>query len=98
RPALHSFPTRRSSDLALEVGEALIEHRHAALSFMMRDPRQLVLIAPAEESQPPHHVELPGVQQVQPKAARLEDHIVAVVELVDVDRKSTRLNSSHEWT
>src|SRR5467141_3989796 len=67
--------------------EALIEHRYPGLSFMMRYTRQLVLITPAEEPQPPHDVELLRVEQVQPKAPRLEDHVVAVVELVDVDRQ-----------
>src|SRR5882672_12642736 len=67
--------------------EALIEHRYPSLSFMMRYTGQLVLIAPAEEPQPPHDVELLGVEQVQPKTPRLEDHVVTVVELVDVHRQ-----------
>src|SRR2546423_1393883 len=54
---------------------------------MMRNPRELVLLSPAEESQAPHDVELLRVQQVQSEAARVEDHVVAVIELVDVDRQ-----------
>src|SRR5262249_40709315 len=74
-------------DAALEVRVAVIEDRHTQCSLVMRNPRQLVLVPSAEEPQPVHDVELPGVQQVQPEAARVEDHIVAVIELVDIHRQ-----------
>src|SRR5262245_38751111 len=68
------------------MGEALVEHRDAGLTRVMRDAGQLVLIAAADESQPTHHIELFSMQKVQSKAPGLEDHVVAVVELVDVHR------------
>src|SRR2546425_5837626 len=52
---------------------------------MVRDPHQLVLIAPTEKTQPPHDVELLRVEQVQSEPPRFEDHVMAVVEFVDVD-------------
>src|ERR1051326_8077132 len=53
----------------------------------MRHAGKLVLVAAADEAESPDHVELPGVEQVHAEAARLVDHVVAVVELVDVDRQ-----------
>src|SRR5436190_1902152 len=75
-------------DFAFEMGETLIEHRDARLSFMMRDSGQLVLIPPAEEAEPVHDIRLLGVQQVHGEASRLVNHVVTVVELVDVDRQA----------
>src|ERR1041384_6034511 len=53
----------------------------------MRHAGKLVLVAAADEAESPDHVELPGVEQVHAEAPRLVDHVVAVVELVDVDRQ-----------
>src|SRR5207247_8264967 len=89
---LHSFPTRRSSDLsdnyrlsfaqrlgyALTRGweTALVANSHAGLAFASSLHR-----VPADRG----HVVWNGIDIV---AAELE---------AAADRKSTRLNSSHEW-
>src|SRR5438045_6553700 len=67
--------------------EALIENGKPEFAAVGRDPRQLVLIPPAEKAESPHDIELPGVQQVQGEAAGLVYHVVAVIEFVDVDRE-----------
>src|SRR6266581_4136901 len=59
-------------DAALEVRETLIEHRHAQLAAVMRQPCELVAISSADEAESPHHVQLLGVQQMHREAARLE--------------------------
>src|SRR5437867_2452656 len=70
---------------AFEVCEALVENGQAEFADMVGDPRQLVLIPPAKEAQPPDDVKLLRVQEVQRKAPRFIHHVVTVVELVDVD-------------
>src|SRR5436190_18375395 len=66
------------------MGETFIQHGHPQLPPVMWDSRELVLISPAEESEPADDVELLRVQQVQTKAPGFENHIVTVVELVDI--------------
>src|SRR5207248_11374416 len=73
-PALHSFPTRRSSDLARLRGHQAAQR--ASLSRAGGRARRSDM-----DAQPDHHcaqVEIAGIQA---------DSVV--------DRKSTRLNSSH---
>src|SRR5690606_41359906 len=70
--SLHSFPTRRSSDLALQ-------NQHA-ISFAAR------LHDPGDGRYHPSHADLEGV------AGRLHTKPCRQPE---IDRKSTRLNSSH---
>src|SRR5436190_2242539 len=74
-------------DAALEMREAVVEDGYAQRPRVMRNPRQLVLVAAAEKTEPVHDVELLRVQQVHGETAGLEDHVVAVIELVDVDRQ-----------
>src|SRR5438132_1396907 len=54
----------------------------------MRNRGELVLVAPADETEPPHHIELLRVQEMQREAPRLVNHIVTKVEFVDVDREA----------
>src|SRR5207253_10236746 len=71
-PDLHSFPTRRSSDLAEErVRRAVDRHRRV-------DPTEPAVVA----------------GQLEPLLLLDERELVREV-AVDLDRKSTRLNSSH---
>src|SRR5690606_40501801 len=93
---LRSFPTRRSSDLfgsterwieaveRLSIGKV---HRDApAFLAPQRSPFGLQRGSIGE----PHH---PCLGTDQPALASLEPHLA-----VDLDRKSTRLNSSHVKT
>src|SRR5207244_11094920 len=79
-PDLHSFPTRRSSDLA-------------------PGPRQLVVVqergrtAPATLTIPDH---LPALSNLRVAAAQVNRPTVDVQVNASKDRKSTRLNSSHQ--
>src|SRR5713226_2201872 len=67
--------------------ETLIQDRYAERAAVVRNTGQLVQIAAAEEAQPTHDVELLRMKQVKPKAAGLVYHVMAVIELVDVDRE-----------
>src|SRR5687768_17874099 len=74
--ALHSFPTRRSSDLELDVGDVLDRLRHR----LGIDPERGERRAEARKA---------GVDRLRDRAARVDRD--------RVDRKSTRLNSSHGY-
>src|SRR5207253_4074710 len=81
---LHSFPTRRSSDLNLEALETLVRVSGMAvelLSVARPTPKRVSEPAPAAtpEAQPSY---LPTSEYAQPTTTQ-------------EDRKSTRLNSSH---
>src|SRR5690606_41246489 len=77
--ALHSFPTRRSSDLATALADVarLGDHQRTAIAF----------VDFGQQLAQPHASWIALVPEQRP--ARL------VLPLVAVDRKSTRLNSSH---
>src|SRR5204862_8103800 len=77
---LHSFPTRRSSDLA---GGPRLESDHPDLDA---DPRAAALVAEAAAI-----LDLPGRDSV----IRVRSELPPGVGLGSSDRKSTRLNSSH---
>src|SRR5699024_11942183 len=84
RPACHSFPTRRSSDLTrggfVELGEQAQQRRFAAAGF-------------PDDAEPLSHGDVEG------DSAQGRDHHAAAEEPgLAVDRKSTRLNSSHVST
>src|SRR5699024_12077797 len=72
---LHSFPTRRSSDLAARRGQ-----RH----FDMHAPCLRIVV-----------VETAFVDQAEIEQVDRNFRIVHRSQLLDEDRKSTRLNSSH---
>src|SRR5207245_8630530 len=79
-PDLHSFPTRRSSDLdgrARVLADGLAEHLDHQVGEAVDDLRLV-----AEVLGRVHHAE------------HLDDAL-DLVEAAEIDRKSTRLNSSH---
>src|SRR5690606_39738705 len=85
-PALPSFPTRRSSDLLRAVAEAREEHAHLLAGRVLRlveDDERVVERAPAHERER-RHLDLPALLE-----------LLGALEIEHVDRKSTRLNSSH---
>src|SRR5206468_8619715 len=92
---LHSFPTRRSSDL--ELGLAILVHPALTLELLV-DPRR-VLVPFAELA-----LERPEVDLLLADLLLLsEDLGLPFFQLSDPgrlrrDRKSTRLNSSHDQT
>ena len=63
---------------------AVVEHRRAERAYVVRHVRQLVAGAAAGEAEPVDQLELIVAQQMEPEPARVEDHIVTVIELVDV--------------
>src|SRR5207247_6782613 len=83
---LHSFPTRRSSDL--EVGG---QRQARARTPQAPDDRAIFerRIAAFHRGQHAVRARLHGEMQMR-------DELVHVLECIE-DRKSTRLNSSHEW-
>src|SRR5207247_10313214 len=97
RLGLHSFPTRRSSDLdveeaVLEVGVARLRLRHDERVVLLRDLAEgLGLLAGNVD----------GALARERRVVEVEDLIVEGLQRAlgksDQDRKSTRLNSSHEW-
>src|SRR5690606_40042702 len=85
-PALHSFPIRRSSDLRLAAVSA------PGLLQELSRPEKTVL-PPEGSSQLSEHLEFGaavGEVLAAVSASRLGD--------INIDRKSTRLNSSHVKT
>src|SRR5207247_4182337 len=85
--ALHSFPTRRSSDLTPISGKAIreipFENASEAVTLCLD---QLT----GEEGWPP-------ALQGETFALERQAYREAIARAEVSDRKSTRLNSSHEW-
>src|SRR5205807_9446923 len=87
-PALHSFPTRRSSDLILGMSRREIDHRYGAIvDFSGLDP--------AFMETPVNHYSSGMYARLAFAVAVHVDPDVLLVDEVLSDRKSTRLNSSH---
>src|SRR5205814_9542886 len=82
---LHSFPTRRSSDLIVD-GEAGAGDWHAFRSMAEREPSLWRELAEYQRDQS-------ELSAVVASAIRIADDVEAPVH--EEDRKSTRLNSSH---
>src|SRR5207248_10934054 len=83
-PHLHSFPTRRSSDLVAAVDRADVARRQPEVGEARRSAADTV-------------VEL--VEFEAPAGRRVDDRGRArIPRSIDADRKSTRLNSSHRTT
>src|SRR5690606_42139286 len=83
---LHSFPTRRSSDLTAPLG-SLAETSFSTLTSGI--PPFSSERTSASRSKPPGSV-TPSAERIAAESADLNDWITA-----SGDRKSTRLNSSH---
>src|SRR5690606_39804898 len=81
--ALHSFPTRRSSDLDRHDGRTEIQN--VPVAFFRVAGEQPHRNHHAEQTAMKRHAALPDFEQGQG----------IVKERAEVDRKSTRLNSSH---
>src|SRR5207247_10679284 len=81
----HSFPTRRSSDLDLQSFFDLSSLINAT------DRQPLISRVPSVGSSPTFRERLRGAWQVPSYRSLLSARRLAE------DRKSTRLNSSHEW-
>src|SRR5207247_9473762 len=85
---LHSFPTRRSSDLIYELG-----YEQELQSIKEELPRETDPFRPGKEER--HR--LTHVKWHFKAAAQLADRLFKERGCLEVDRKSTGLNSSHEW-
>src|SRR5207247_9312889 len=93
-PNVHSFPTRRSSDLLQDI-EARYRQRYLDLLTNERSrvvfEKRIAIVRETRRFFEEHgflEVETPILQTVAGGAA---------AEPFSTDRKSTRLNSSHEW-
>src|SRR5207248_11638049 len=84
-PTVHAFPTRRSSDLDRHGGVALRGRHARAVPPHARRAQQCGGLPPGIS--PPH--------PRRPGGVAVEICLVADPHIVALDRKSTRLNSSH---
>src|SRR5207244_10650509 len=92
----HSVPTRRSSDLARLDRRDDVEGVEARLVGVAHDLRVLDARAPiARAALAPELLEGVEHDRVRAVADRVDDHLEAGRVRVE-DRKSTRLNSSHQ--
>src|SRR5207247_10873112 len=85
---LYSFPTRRSSDLGGVEGVMIHDQSGAGRSLLLYDLLMVAVVALA-----------PSVAPLPARAAASPVHAAAAGTGGGTwtDRKSTRLNSSHEW-
>src|SRR5207247_8034747 len=90
RQPLPSFPTRRSSDLTKDAYDRIV----GEMLGMVRDqgPWDAVLLANHGAAVSEEHHDVDGEI-----AARVREIVGPGVPIGMADRKSTRLNSSHEW-
>src|SRR5690606_41948468 len=90
-PALHSFPTRRSSDLVLHMDHPIEAHALVGVVGFPGDPRACFRRQPVEKALQRRD------DAVRTLVASIDDTTVDDDHLIrlPVDRKSTRLNSSH---
>src|SRR5207248_6911717 len=88
---LPPLPTRRSSDLFRELRPVAPHRLHAredqALSVRGRDEARVALAGPGRV--------VPHRGKAQPQIEPVEDEVEAALGAPALDRKSTRLNSSH---
>src|SRR5207247_9311906 len=84
---LLSFPTRRSSDLDEHFGVALVR-------FLHFDVAKMHVVDAIPRREPPAHFNRVAAHLARHTAVEGDSVRWAVH---DADRKSTRLNSSHEW-
>src|SRR5207247_10381477 len=93
--SLHSFPTRRSSDL-IHVGQG---HAQQVPNSVGIEPPKLKAPANAADchmhTYDPARFPMPPNPRAAPTNATVEDYRLLQKRIGD--RKSTRLNSSHEW-
>src|SRR5207249_11648439 len=88
---LPSFPTRRSSDLILvQISKDPVPEKGARLTSLLAFPGRLLVYMPS-------HPRVGVSRRIEDPAERerLQDLIRGVARDLDLDRKSTRLNSSH---
>src|SRR5207247_6111923 len=87
------FPTRRSSDLVTLDGNAIHEHALAEVHEVRRS-----VLADAQAASPQQRFGRGERAALSVRAGDVDDRILAmrITQRVE-DRKSTRLNSSHEW-
>src|SRR5205807_10160278 len=92
---LHSFPTRRSSDLIREVQQlAPARTEPTAGEFAAKDEIAAAISARWQEEMEKHRVHAEELtQRLASQAAELKRELDRCEEFLD--RKSTRLNSSH---
>src|SRR5690606_41991310 len=93
-PALHSLPTRRSSDL---IGtDSAPEMRTAALRTLVEldvpQQAQAIKLALADREK---SVRVAGLDLLANMNIPHETIVALLSDVIDTDRKSTRLNSSH---
>src|SRR5690606_39802907 len=90
---LRSFPTRRSSDLAKEFGRSLVQEQELAAIAELEQDMEVNELS-AEEVARLREAVKPVVDRFAEEVGA-EAMAQAEAELAALDRKSTRLNSSH---
>src|SRR5207247_10123165 len=97
RPAvvIFSFPTRRSADLIQKNFDHFIHHGELCAHCLTETRKGIINpLSSVRKEQKAGHVETPA----RPLAVTSTDELrEARLENNSRDRKSTRLNSSHEW-
>src|SRR5207249_11254644 len=89
-PDLHSFPTRRSSDLGTLSVMTMLDHPCCSIRIAQTHSGKLILSCPnPQRGQQPCNAERP------PRCACTALRFPLASSCAKRDRKSTRLNSSH---
>src|SRR5207247_3384010 len=91
-PYLHSFPTRRSSDLQEADRHPRVGHESVAEDRLARESRQHF----RDDAHRGQDQDVDFGMAEEPEQVLPEQRVATPVGLEEVDRKSTRLNSSHE--
>src|SRR5205807_3668878 len=90
---LHSFPTRRSSDLEFRAVNENVQSLESALTRRVEQIASIILPAHATESAAQFQKIEDGIDAI--RASESVNHRLFDSLHEELDRKSTRLNSSH---
>src|SRR5690606_41718580 len=91
---LHSFPTRRSSDLMEELSH--LQRRFVSdVSHELRTPLTTIRMAAEMIYESRDELDPAASRSAELLTAQLDRFEDLLADLLEIDRKSTRLNSSH---
>src|SRR5206468_5184080 len=96
-PPLLSFPTRRSSDLHVRLAQRPAVGKFRSRRQIFRIAFDRALFGPLRDGADLLHTQAPRVEKITiPRLGLPRRHVARMRHASDLDRKSTRLNSSHD--